>query len=266
LNSGAAIESASPEDAFAIYGLLAQAFGESYLKFTVYQSPRTAAFLAEQIAATQADGHPSFFVLRRDGELQGYYQAVDRGGEFFLNYIATHVAARRNGTGRLLLNHFEATGAAMGCISVGLEVFRSNAAATAWYKRQGYRTQSTRFLARFDLASFAAAEGPGLELDSAVLGLALKEEANRGFSRLHCTCSGEPVLLGFIDGVVCNIMEPLGMPALAVAPAVARRFGASRRWLLAVGLETLAGVSPPESQEEALYMTKPLARTASGTR
>lgn len=264
MSSQADIEPAMPEDACGIYGLLTQAFGASYLKFAVYQSPRTVGFLAERIASDLVQEQPSFFVLRRGEELEGFYNAVGREGRFFLNYIATSAAARGSGGGRLLLEHFEATGMARGCTSLGLDVFRSNSAAVDWYRRRGYVTRGSRFRARFALASFSGTDGPSLELDPGALRRALEGEAGRGFSSVDCALSGVAVRLGFIAGTVCNLLEPLGAGALAVAPAAARRFGASRRWLLATGPEAFAGAPFPESQEEALYMTKAFERAGGG--
>lgn len=259
-NRAAFIEPARPEDARGIFELLTEAFGASYFRFTVYQSPRATSLLAEQIARGLAEGQPSFFLLRRGERTDGFYNAVQQSGEFFLNYIATRVAARSEGTGQLMLDHFEDTALARGCASLGLDVFRSNTTARTWYERHGYLTRGSRFRARFELSTFSVSAGPALEFDSAALARALEEEAERGCSSFDCAYSGMPVRLGLIGGAVCNLIEPAGADALAVAPAVARRFGASRRWILVTGPEAFAGAPSPESQEEAIYMTRTLAR------
>lgn len=259
-NRATFIEPAKPEDARGIFELLTEAFGASYLKFTVYQSPRAASFLADQIARGLAEGQPSFFLLRRGERTDGFYNAVQRSGEFFLNYIAAGVAARSEGAGQRMLDHFEDTALARGCASLGLDVFRSNTTARTWYERHGYLTRGSRFTARFELSTFSVAAGPALEFDSLALARALEVEANKGCSSFDCAYSGMSVRLGLIGGAVCNLMEPEGADALAVAPAVARRFGASRRWILATAPEAFANAPPPESQEEAIYMTRTLER------
>jgi ribosomal protein S18 acetylase RimI-like enzyme len=257
----AIIEPARPEDACGILDLLTDAFGASYLKFAVYQSARSVVFLAEQIEAALAASHPSFFLLRGGTGLEGFYSAVDRQGEFFLNYIATKASARGLGAGRLLLDHFESTGVARGCTSVGLDVFRSNGVAEAWYRRRDYVARGSRFRARFELAGFRGASGFRLELSPDALQQALAEEEDRGFSSVDCEFAGTFVRLGLIAGAVCNLMEPQGAEALAVAPLLATRFGGSRRWLLASGAQAFAGEPAPEAQEELLYMTRMIARS-----
>lgn len=265
MNGRKAVEPATPDDARGIYDLLTEAFGTLYLRFTVYQSENSVGSLAEQIASTLDRQQPAFFVLRNAGEVEGFYSAVDSAGGFFLNYIATRTAVRGKGVGRLLYDHFEALGMSRGYSSLALDVFRSNLGAEAWYRRRGFSTRSSRFLARFALAGFDAVDGPRLELDQGALTRALEEEAARGFSSVECASSKVAVRLGFIAGTVCNLLEPLGVTALAVAPAVANRFRGSRRWLLATGPHAFAGRPSPESQEEALHMTKALI-TAEGAK
>jgi ribosomal protein S18 acetylase RimI-like enzyme len=254
------IEAAAPGDANVILAFMTEAFGATSLKFTVYQSARAVGFVKEQIVAAVAEARPSFFLLRGRKGLEGFYHAVDHRGEFFLNYIATERTTRKRGAGRRLLDHFEATGAARGYASVALEVFRSNAVALAWYRRRGYIACGSRFRVRFELPRFSTATGFELELDPLDLERALAKETDEGFSSIDTALRGMPVRLGFIGGAVCNLMEPRGAQALAAAPDLARRFGASRRWLLASGPQVFAGEPPPESQEEALYMSKLLAQ------
>lgn len=249
---------ARPEEAPDIYRLLTEAFGPSYLKFTVYQSPLSVGYIREQIKASLAAGSPTFFVLRGDGGLAGFYNAVRQGGESFLNYVATTTAARGKGTGRQLLDHFECTAAVAGCLSVGLDVFRSNAVASEWYARRGYVSCAVRYHLRFALEALVS-EGTGvLEFDPAGLERALQEEASRGFSSIPCFYRGTPVKLGLIGGAVCNLLEPRGGMALAPAQAVARVFAGRRRWLLAASPEPLPEAARAESVEEALHMTRPV--------
>ena len=252
------VTSASPADALDIHALLVSAFESTYLKFSVYQSPAAAAFLARQIAGDVRGNETRCFVLRRGGLLLGFYQAAARRGRFFLSYIATNPATRQSGVGNVLLNHFEFTGAAMKCESLGLDVFRTNTGAVRWYDRRGYAIRTSRHLARFELVDFVMAKAPRLEVDSRILSQALAEEVRQGFSCVDCACAGLKVRLGLINGSICNLMHPVGEEAMRVAPSVARRFETSRRWLHLTGPSSFVGTPRPESQDEALYMAKTL--------
>jgi ribosomal protein S18 acetylase RimI-like enzyme len=254
----AEVQPARLSDARDLHAMLTEAFADSYLKFSVYQTPAAAGYLEEQLAGAASGVDASFFVLKRGGILLGFYQATVRSQEYFLGYIASSAHERGRGVGRLLLEHFEATGAARGCAVLGLEAYRSNAAAVAWYERHGYRTLASRHVARFELGDFSAEEGPGLEVESSALEQALDEEASRGFSSVECGCSGQRIQLGLIGGTICNVMDPAGTLAVRAAPSVARRFANTRRWLLTSGPAAFAGMPAPESQEESLHMTKTL--------
>ncbi len=260
--SAEAIIAALPGDAEAIYRLLAEAFGPSYLKFTVYQSTKASDFIRHQVAASRAAGVPTFFVLREGGALAGFYNAMRRGREFFLNYIGTAEHTRSFGAGRRLMDHFETSGLAMGCESLGLDVFRSNGIASAWYARRGYQTRSVRYHMRFELEDLACGASERLEVDPTLLKQALEVESLRGFSSFPCSFSGKPMKLGLINGSVCNLLEPRGPAALEAASAVALAFAGQRRWLLATSEVPIPEARWAESVEEALYMTRLAARTS----
>lgn len=258
LRSAGEIVPAQAGDAQDVYQLLVKAFGATYLRFSVYQSPKAVVFVREQVEASLADGRPTFFVVRKDGALAGFYNAVRRGRESFLNYVATSGAVR--GTGRRLLEHFEAA-AAGECDTLGLDVFRSNTVAFEWYSRRGYQIRSVRYHYRFGLESLMEGSSDRLELDQGLLDGALEAEAFRGFSSLSCVFNGTPVKLGLIGGDVCNLLEPRGPASLAPARAVARSFAGRRRWLLVTSMVSLPEAASAESSEEALYMTRPRLRS-----
>jgi ribosomal-protein-alanine N-acetyltransferase len=58
--------------------------------------------------------------------------------------VATHVASRRRGFGRRLMDEVLATGRARACMLATLEVRRSNAAAIALYESLGFRVVGMR--------------------------------------------------------------------------------------------------------------------------
>ncbi len=257
-----AITPALPGDAEAIYHLLAEAFGPSYLKFTVFQSTKASNFIRHQVVASRAAGAATFFVLREGGVLAGFYNAIRRGRQFFLNYIATAESIRSIGAGRRLMDHFETLGRAMGCESLGLDVFRSNGTASAWYARRGYQTRSVRYHMRFELEGWRRETPEELEVDQNLLNQALEVEGIRGFSCFSCVHSGKPMKLGLINGSVCNLLEPRGPAALEPASAVAQAFAGQRRWLLVTSQAAIPEARWAESVEEALYMTRPAVGTS----
>jgi len=243
-----------------------EAISPSYLKFTIYQSPKAVGFIRRRVEASAAAGAPEYFILREGRELVGFYNALRRGTESFLNYIAIAPGVQGSGFGGRLMDHFEFSAAAAGCRTTGLDVFRSNAVATAWYAKRGYKECSVRYRLRFALETLASPGAGYLEVNQVLLEQALEEEASRGFSTLPCSLGGTAVKLGLIGGSVCNILEPRSAEAMPVARAVACTFAGRRRWLLAVSAVPLLEAAQAESLEEALYMTRsvPLPAEARG--
>ena len=83
-------------------------------------------------------------VAERAGKLAGYIVA-ERGGRKVGHIITLDVRAeaRRSGLGSRLMAAAEERLRGMGCASVLLEVAVENAAAIAFYQRQGYTTLAT---------------------------------------------------------------------------------------------------------------------------
>lgn len=252
------VEPASPDQAPDIYRVLASAFAPAYLKFTIYQSPLAEGFVRQQIETSAKVGAPTFFVLREGGSLLGFYSAIRRRCQSFLSYIATADSARGRGAGSVLLHHFESAAAEAGCLAVGLDVFRSNAAAWAWYTRRGYVETTTRHHYRFAVEGLTSDRPGALSLDGVALAGARREEAQRGFSRISGALGASPVQLGLINGSVCNVLDPQGGAALLVAEAAARTFRASRKWVLVTSPEPLPEALSADSHEEAVRMERPV--------
>jgi ribosomal-protein-alanine N-acetyltransferase len=83
-------------------------------------------------------------VAEREGKIAGYVVA-ERGGRKVGHIITLDVRAqaRRTGLGSKLMAAAEERLRALGCSSVLLEVAVDNAAAIAFYHRQGYATLAT---------------------------------------------------------------------------------------------------------------------------
>ena len=252
------IKPAQSTDAPAIYSLLCEAFGSSYLKYTIYQTPKSVLYLRNQIELARFQHSPSVIKMWEGQKLLGFYFAVRRCDEYFLNYIATSIRARGRGVGRSLLAHFESAAAEKGCSATGLEVFESNRDTVAWYRREGYRQRSSRYLARFELSAFRNGQGPDLIFNSEELERALSQEKAQGFSSISCPFAGGSVTLGIIGGDVCNLLKAKGSTA-EIANAVARSGLGYRRWLLITTTEPIGDISGLESIETSLYMTRPIS-------
>lgn len=251
---------AQVEDGDAIFELLTEAFRVSYLKFSVYQSPRARSFLAEQIRDGAARNQPPFFVIRHEGRLVGFYNAEQLGEEFFLKYIATDLRCVRTGVGNALLGHFEATAADTGCRRSGLGVFENNPVAAQWYARRGYRVEGCELFLRYALADLDQPGAGVLEWDAGVLEQAIAAEREQGFSAVTASLGGVPVRLGLIAGEVVNVIEPGDAAPPRLAAAVAARFRAERCWLLMRAQEEAARpATQPETLERSLHMVRELS-------
>jgi len=101
-----------------------------------YSRTELAGYIHRQSSVT--------LVAERDGKIAGYIVA-ERGGRKVGHIITLDVRAeaRRSGLGSKLMAAGEERLGAMGCASVLLEVAVDNAAAIAFYHRQGYVTLAT---------------------------------------------------------------------------------------------------------------------------
>ena len=101
-----------------------------------YSRTELAGYIRRQSSLT--------LVAEREGKIAGYIVA-ERGGRKVGHIIALDVRAqaRRSGLGSKLMSAAEERLRAVGCASVLLEVAVENAAAIAFYHRQGYATLAT---------------------------------------------------------------------------------------------------------------------------
>lgn len=78
------------------------------------------------------------FGMQLDGELVGYVIFNWAAGESHLLNLCVDPRHRRQGLGRLLLEHAIARATTLGCASMFLEVRPSNPGAAAMYERRGF--------------------------------------------------------------------------------------------------------------------------------
>ena len=81
----------------------------------------------------------NLLVLEQDGVLVGTVMVGYEGHRGWVNYLGVHPAHRRRGLGRLLMDEAEARLRALGCAKVNLQIRTSNADASEFYQRIGYR-------------------------------------------------------------------------------------------------------------------------------
>ena len=100
-----------------------------------FSSPYSEASLADMLASPL---HPSFVYRDEDGKMLGYLLGNMIVPEGDLLRIAVLPDARRQGTGRMLLEAFLSHLRDMGCTVCFLDVREHNLAAQALYKSYGF--------------------------------------------------------------------------------------------------------------------------------
>lgn len=76
----------------------------------------------------------------QEGKLVGYSQVENRGRQLFIRMIVVHPHHQRKGIGKKLLGPVIAS-AGEQSKSIGLEVFKINDVARAFYERQGFNVE-----------------------------------------------------------------------------------------------------------------------------
>lgn len=246
---------AVPKDAPAIFALKQQAFGASYLAYTIYQAPKSVSFIKSVIAERRPGQR--FTVLRREGAVIGYYHATMLHRNLLLNYIAVAASERGSGFGDLLLEDFETYAKTLGCSALLLDVFASNADVVTWYSRRGFRFQSAQHLSRVSIVQVDSGVCCPLAIDKGAMAEALAEESVRGFSKVHCSCGAEGHLkLGLIDGHVCKFMDVSGITAELAMGSISQRFRTVRDVLVLSSTHPLPATWPILTSEKSLRLAK----------
>ena len=247
---------ACPEDAPTIYALKTQAFGNSYLLYTIYQAPQSVHHLARLVTEAPKPSGQGLFVIEQDGEVRGYYHAMHRATQYFLNYIAVAQETRRLGFGRILLRHFEETGRAIGCEILALDVFDSNPSVRDWYYHHGYRLTVANFHVRLAMDALMG-DGAPLLCRQDALARALAEEKTLGFSKLECQCGAGRLTVGLIAGHTCKLLDYAELSVEDAASAIANRFKGDRKALIISALPHLPSGWPVLSTEKVLRLLRP---------
>lgn len=249
------VKRATPDQAQSIYELKVQAFGKNYLLYTIYQAPQSVRYIEQLIAQYPLVTNESFFVVEDTTHVLGYFHAVSRSTEYFLNYIAVDKSLRRHGLGRMLLDTYESSGRAMGYSNLSLDVFESNTPVQNWYLAHGYRQVGTKFHVRVATAALDE-PAPVLTCDPNAFQEALEQERTWGFSKIELTGRSESVTVGLIGYSTCKLLAHAGLSVESASSAICRHFRDSRSLLIVSGLSQIPSTWRLVSQEHALRLTK----------
>ena len=250
------IRTAHAQDARAIYALMREAFGKDFLSYTIYQAPRAVRYLTELIAQGPDQSLHGFFVICLKEKILGYYNAIRRSDEWFLNYIAVDTAARGYKLGNTLLNHYEERGRIYGCRQLALDVFDSNEVARDWYMKLGYKLHSHRFDVRLALYSLAKKGSLPLNWGSDAWLTALREEKRQGFSKVECQCGQGRLTLGLIANSTCKLLDFEGVTLAEAIFAVGSKLRDEREVLILSSLPHIPVGWPVLSSEKLLRLCK----------
>ena len=120
------VRHARPEDAPVIFALKVEAFGRTFLPYTIYQAPQAVRYLRKLILQSMGLGNQRFVLVEDAARALAYYHALYRDAEFFLNYIAVAETVRGQAWGSFLLRHFEEAGRLLGCRPVSYTHLRAH--------------------------------------------------------------------------------------------------------------------------------------------
>jgi len=252
------VRRATSNQAASIYDLKVQAFGDNYLLYTIYQAPQSVRYIEQLISQGARQTGQDFFVIAREEQVLGYYHAVRRETEYFLNYIAVSKDLRQSGLGRTLLDYYESYGRDIGCSHLSLDVFESNASVHDWYLAHGYRQVGSSVHVRMAITALGDA-GPELTCSAVSLQQALAAEQQWGFSKVEYGSASESVTVGLIGGQACKILAFTGLSLEQAVAAVCRRFRPDRSTLIVSSLPQVPTDWQITSMEQALRLTKTVA-------
>lgn len=246
------IQRASQDDIPEIYSLMVEAFGSRFLSYTIYQSPKSVSYLKRLSSSNLENNGQALVVLRREGRIQGYYQAFASAKKYFLNYIAVRSTSSGKGFGSVLLSHFEDKGKMFNCTQYKLDVFEQNRRALEWYNRKGYEKESESIMSRIALGIIDK-RGPKLRCESGTWDAAVNQENEKGFSQLECSCGQGSIVLGLINGNVCKLLKYEGISFEESVLSINDYFAGSKRDSLIVSSTSLLASDWPLRQQDRVF-------------
>jgi hypothetical protein len=189
------------------------------------------------------------------GRIVGYYEALHRESDFFLNYIAVDGSTRQNGLGGALLNDFEERGLALGTTHLALDIFESNSGVREWYERRGYTSVSSCFLVQVSISGLLLDVSSTLEWLPIWPAAAFDEERSRGFSKAEYACNSRRITIGLIDGRVCKLMAYDGVTRDGALRTIAG-LCPNREHIIVSNLHEIPAAWPVSATEKSLQLVK----------
>jgi ribosomal protein S18 acetylase RimI-like enzyme len=136
----------------------------------VFQPPETPVVTPADMARLAASAGQLLLVAVADGTVAGYVHAEPQvtppspykraGALLHVHAMGVGAAHRGRGVGRALLRALRAAAAERGLDGVSLEVYAFNAAARAFYAREGFTSERERLVAPLDAPGPPAADAP----------------------------------------------------------------------------------------------------------
>jgi ribosomal protein S18 acetylase RimI-like enzyme len=250
------IRTAEPGDVAGIFTLATSLFGARQFLYTIYQAPQAIRHL-EKLVSARNPANP-FVVLKVDGHLLGYYEALIRHGACFLNYIGVDNAVAGQGYGNLLLTHLAGLARGCGCSELALDVFQSNGRALTWYERSGFEQEGKKYFTRLSLEGVSGGKPVQALVDTSELQAALADEASNGFSNVCCQVDGKTILLGLIAGHSCKVLDCGDLNINLAIDAIPALLKPTRKFLIVSSDHPLRSEASIVSSETVLRMRKRL--------
>jgi ribosomal protein S18 acetylase RimI-like enzyme len=254
------IRPAQPQESMAIYAIKSEAFSNTSLPYSIYQSPRSVHYLEHLITqAPDPVGH-NIWVAYDGSRIVGYYHAVKMIGDFFLNYIAVDLHAQRRGVGSALLQHFESLGKEYGAQQLVLDVFERSPQVVSWYENCGYHLQSSSFHVCLSLdSSIGQASAPlGLTCDEKLEQAALDLEQKWGFSKIDYACGTGTLSVGLIADRACKLLKYEQVEIEQAVLAICNRYRNTRQVLIVSSLAELPKHWKILCADQAFRLVKPV--------
>lgn len=250
------IRRAQKEDTADIFALKRRAFGDAFLRYTIYQAPASVKHL-EKIITIPTPNRYHVYVLVDGKTLAGYYQAVSIGETFFLSYIAVDSVYRGQCYGQCLLDHYEQLALDNRYEQLALDVFASNVYACEWYYANDYQPKTDRYLVLLPMTRKGA---KNYHLISVVEDLerALVAESVDGFSKVEFRAEDTIVVVGLINGNTCKLLSYDGISLEDSVIFICEQFGMDRELLVVSDLSSIPSEWTPMHSDKVLRLVKPI--------
>lgn len=244
------------DDVESIYTLIVNGLGKNYLEYTVYQSSAVMTYLRELIETGFDISSRLMIVADQQNQLIGYYEAIRRPTDLFLNYVFVSENTRGLGFGTALVKHYESMAVMLSHTHMMLDVFESNTRARDWYYRLRYQTYVSSYTVVLPTYACCNWYHQPLEVSKVDCDNALTEEQVRGFSKLECRCGAGYLTVGFLGHRLYKLIDYRNMDCGEAIAAICDFFGCMRDRIIVTGLSEVPTGWPSLKNEKVLRLSK----------